>query len=212
VQGFIVLGSMLISTSSPVKVCAICERSLLTGERATRFSPEGDGEYVDVCPLCAELALEHGWIREGSPSTPTLRGPKRRRRLTLGSLFEPRRNEAETIAAEPLLRRLSPPEAAIVEAADLFNGSPFRRTVAGIARSLGEPQASIMRLSGVNREAVITVAWDIAWYQYRVTYDSVQPVRLAERGDELEDLDVAFRRWNAHLDGEGRVVPEVALA
>ncbi len=34
--------------------------------------------------------------------------------------------------------------------------------------------------------------------------------RLAERGDELEQLDVAFRRWNAQLDEEGRVVPQFA--
>ena len=202
---------MLISTQNQVKVCAICERTLLTGERATRFSPDGDGRYVDVCPLCAEIAMEHGWIREGSPSTPTIRGPRRRRRLGLASLFEPRKvQEPEPIAAEPRLRRLSEPEAAMVEAADLFNASPFRRTVAGIARSLGSPEASIMRLSGVNREAVITVAWEIAWYQYRVTFDSIQPVRLAERGDELSDLDVSFRRWNAQLDDEGRIVPEVA--
>ena len=201
---------MRISTQSEVKACAICERTLLTGEHTTRFSPEGDEQLVDVCPLCNEVALEHGWIREGSPSTPTIRGPRRRKRLNLGSLFEPRRQTSEPIGGEPLLRRLSEPEAAMIEAADLFNGSPFRRTVAGIARSLGEPEASIMRLSGVNREAVITVAWDIAWYQYRVTFDSIQPVRLAERGDELEELDVAFRRWNAHLDEEGRIVPEFA--
>ena len=200
---------MRISSNNAATICAICERTLLTGERATRFSPEGDGHLVDVCPLCAEAALEHGWIREGSPSTPTIRGPRRRRRL--GGIFEPRRNGPEPITADPLLRRLPEPEAAMVEAAELFNASPFRRTVAGIARSLGEPQASILRLSGVNREAVITVAWDIAWYQYRVTFDSIQPVRLAERGDEPEDLDPGFCRWNAHLDEEGRVVPEIAL-
>lgn len=98
----------------------------------------------------------------------------------------------------------------MVQAADLFNTSPYRRTVAGIARSLGEPDASIVRLSGVNREAVITVAWDISWYQYRVSFDSLQAVRLAERGHELEELDIAFKRWNAHLDEEGRIVPHFA--
>ena len=201
---------MRISSSAPAQVCAVCERTLLTGERATRFSPEGDDSYVDVCPLCAETALGHGWIREGSPSTPTLRSGRRKRRLSLTSLFEPRRVDWEPIAAEPLLRRLSDAEAAMVEAADLFNASPFRRTVAGIARSLGEPAVSIVRLSGVNREAVITVVWDIAWYQYRVTYDSLQPVRLAERGDETEELDLTFKRWNAHLEEDGRVLPDFA--
>jgi hypothetical protein len=201
---------MRISTQSPVQVCAICERTLLTGERATRFSPESGADLVDVCPLCSEVALEHGWIREGSPSTPTIRPGRRRRRLSLAGLFEPRHEEPEPIAIEPLLRRLTEPEAAMVQAADLFNASHYRRTVAGIARSLGEPDASIVRLSGVNREAVITVAWDISWYQYRVTFDSLQAVRLAERGHELEELDLAFKRWNASLDDDGRIVPEFA--
>ena len=58
----------------------------------------------------------------------------------------------------------------------------IRRTVGGISKSLGEPRISIVPLSGVNTEIVITVAWDISWYQYRVTPDLAQPVRLAERG------------------------------
>ena len=84
------------------------------------------------------------------------------------------------MAAEPILRRLSEPELAIVEAADLFNTSAFRRTIHGVARSLGEPQVSIMPLSGVSGEMAITVAWEISWYQYRVSPDAAQPVRLAE--------------------------------
>ena len=32
----------------------------------------------------------------------------------------------------------------MVEAADIFNSSDYRRTVGGIAKSLGEPRASII--------------------------------------------------------------------
>ena len=39
------------------------------GEHPIRFSPDG-GQYVDVCELCAEIALEHGWLREGSQALP----------------------------------------------------------------------------------------------------------------------------------------------
>jgi len=202
---------MRVTRASVERSCAICERTLLMGERATRFSPNGGEDYVDVCPLCQETALEYGWVKEGAPTSPTVPTERRRRRFSLASLLGTSKPEAAgPIAADPILRRLSEPELAMVEAADLFNASAFRRTVAGIARSLGSPEASIVRLSGVNREAVITVAWEIAWYQYRVTFDSIQPVRLAERGDELSDLDVSFRRWNAQLDDEGRIVPEAA--
>ena len=50
------------------------------GERAVRFAPEEGAELVDVCPLCQDVALEHGWIKEGTPTTPTLGGERRRRR------------------------------------------------------------------------------------------------------------------------------------
>jgi hypothetical protein len=74
---------------------------------------------------------------------------------------------------------------------------------------LGEPQASIVPLSGVSGELVVTVAWDISWYQYRVTPDSAQPVRLAERGHELGELDPTSQRWNAKIEDDGRLVPDI---
>ncbi len=97
----------------------------------------------------------------------------------------------------------------MVEAADIFNASDYRRTVGGIGKSLGEPRASIVPLSGVSGELVVTVAWDISWYQYRVTPDSAQPVRLAERGHELAELDATYQRWNASIENDGRLVPEI---
>ena len=62
---------MRVTGNTVTRSCAVCERTLLTGERAVRFSPDGDGEFVDVCPLCQEVALDHGWVKEGSPTTPT---------------------------------------------------------------------------------------------------------------------------------------------
>jgi hypothetical protein len=196
---------------SVVRRCAVCERTLLMGERATRFTPDGEN-YVDVCPLCQDIALDYGWLKEGSPTTPTVSTDRPRRRLSLSSLFEARKAAvAESpVADEPILRRLSEPELAVVEAADLFNQTDFRRTVGGIAKSLGEPRTCIRPLSGVSGEVVITIAWDISWYQYRVTPESAQPVRLEERGHELTELDRIYQDWNAHLDEHGRVVPNIA--
>jgi hypothetical protein len=200
---------MRITQQAQARACAICERTLLLGERATRFSPDGRGAYVDVCPLCVDLALEHGWFKEGSPTTPTVPGVRRRRRGLSALLQRPVRGADEPVVSEPILRRLSESELAIVESADLFNASQYRRTVAGIAKSLGDPQVSIVALSGVNPELVVTVAWDISWYQYRVSFDSAQPVRLEQRGHDLDELDATFTGWNAHLDETGRVVPDI---
>jgi hypothetical protein len=191
------------------RTCAICERTLLIGERSFRFSPNGD-EFVDVCPLCQETAVEYGWLKEGSPTTPTVPSQRRRRR-GLGSFFDLRRgSQPEPVAPEPILRRLSEPELEMVEAAELYNASDYRRTVGGIAKSLGTPRASILPLSGVSGELVVTIAWDISWYQYRVTPESAQPIKLAERGHDVSDLDSSYKEWNAHVEEDGKLVPEIA--
>ncbi|MGH3072050.1 MAG: hypothetical protein ACRDNB_07240 [Gaiellaceae bacterium] len=200
---------MRVTRAATTRTCAICERSLLMGEHALRFSPDGS-DYVDVCPLCAEIAVEHGWLREGSPSTPTMPLYSRRRRSRWGSLLGGRPPAEPRVADEPILRRLSEPELAVVEAADLFNSSAHRRTVAGVAKSLGAPKASIVPLSGVSGEMVVTVAWEISWYQYRVLPDAAQPVRLVERGHDLDELERTFQEWNAQLDDIGRLMPDIA--
>jgi hypothetical protein len=192
-----------------VRICAICERTLLVGERTVRYSADGE-HYVDVCPLCQETAMEHGWVKEGSPTTPVV-ADRRRRRRGLAAIFgESRKPVVEPVVEEPILRRLSARELAMAEAADFFNESDYRRTIAGIAKSLGEPNASIVPLSGTSSEVVLTVAWDISWYQYRVSPDSAQPVRLAERGHDPHQLEAMFTGWNAKLTGDGRIVPDIS--
>jgi hypothetical protein len=202
-----------VTKASVVPTCAICERTLLMGERTVRFAPFGARhEFVEVCPLCQEIALEHGWVKEGSPIAPTPPA-ERQRRPGLTRRLASRRSQQRArapIAAEPILRRLSDAEQALVEAADLFNASDHRRTVVANAKSLGEPRASIVRLRGVNNELVITIAWDISWYQYRVSPDSVQPVRLADRGQDASDLELIYCSWNARFGADGRLVPNIA--
>ena len=49
-----------------------------------------------------------------------------------------------------------------------------------------------MPLAGVNAETVLTFAWDITWYQYRVTPDAAQPVRIADRGHDLDEVEATY--------------------
>jgi len=200
---------MRVTKATVIRACAVCERTLLQGEYAVRFSPDGV-EFVDVCPLCQDVALEYGWVREGGPISPALSPHTRRKRPRWAQLLGVANGEAEPVVPEPVLRRLSDSEAALVEAADLFNASLFRRTIEGVAKALGDPFVSIVPLSGVNSELVLTFAWEITWYQYRVLPEAPQPIRLADRGSELSEIEPAFTDWNAQLDDSGRVVPAVA--
>jgi hypothetical protein len=204
---------MRVTKVGTTESCAVCERTLLMGERAASFAPSEGAELVDVCPLCQEVAIEAGWIKEGTPTTPTIDNGRRRRkkRNLVEFLGLTRASDDDSLARqEPILRKLSDGEVALLEAADLFNGSAYRRTVGGIAKSLGEPSASIVPLSGTSGELAVTVAWELSWYQYRVSPDSAQPVRLERRGHELEQLENGFKDWNAQIEDEGRLVPAIA--
>ena len=203
---------MRISTTWVVRVCAVCDRTLLQGEQARKLRRAPGGESLDVCALCERQALDHGWVREGSPLQPSVRAERRKQKLPgLAAIFGgARRPSVGPLTAEPILRRLTEVELSIVEAAEVFNASPFRRTAAGLMRSLGNARVSIVPLSGVHGEIVVTIAWELSWYQYRVVPDGPQAVRLAERGFELDDIDAALREWNGRLEEDGRVVPEIA--
>ena len=203
---------MRISTTWVVRVCGVCDRSLLQGEQARKLRRAAGGEAIDVCALCEREALAHGWVREGSPLQPSVRTEQRKQRLpSLAAIFGGvRRPVSETVTGEPILRRLSETELAVVEAAEVFNASSFRRTAAGLMRSLGDARVSIVPLPGVHGEVVVTIAWELSWYQYRVDPDGPQAVRLDERGFELEDIDAALCEWNARLAEDGRVIPEIS--
>jgi hypothetical protein len=196
--------------TTATRTCVVCERTLLQGERALRYSRDGS-TFVDVCPLCSDTALDYGWTREGVPLSPLFPQPPRRRRQKSmwQSLLGARDEVVEPVVSEPILRRLGDDEMALVEAAELFNATQFRRTIAGVAKALGEPHASITPLSGVNSEMVLTFAWDITWYQYRVSPESSQPVRVAERGQDIDELDSLYQVWNATVTEDGRLIPDI---
>ena len=87
------------------RTCAVCERTLLVGERSVRYSPDGES-FLDVCPLCQDVALDYGWLKEGSPTTPVVPDSRRRRRGPLASLLQPKKPAAQPVVDEPILRRL----------------------------------------------------------------------------------------------------------
>ena len=175
-----------------MRSCAICERTLLMGERAVRFAPEEGAELVDVCPLCQETALEHGWLKEGTPTTPIDRRrppapPPRARRVA-----RPRRaRPTSTIAPpEPILRRLSERRGR-----DPRGRRPLQREHATAARSAGSRRASARRRRASSRSPASPASWPSPspgtspGTSTASRPDSAQPVRLERRGHELDELE-----------------------
>ncbi len=95
-------------------------------------------------------------------------------------------------------------EQRIVSAVELFNSSEHRRTVSGVARSLGMPTVSV-RPSEVRRSVVnVVVSWELCWYRYEVDLSDDEPsVRVADQGYELDELAAAEREPNAVSDERG---------
>ena len=98
--------------------------------------------------------------------------------------------------------------AAIPVALAAFNQSPHARTLAGLHRTLGAPRASVAPRSATDREVIVTVAWEIVWYQFRVMPDGIEQ----HRGQYLSELQERWQRWNCDVAADGTVREAGAIA
>ena len=98
-------------------------------------------------------------------------------------------------------------QAKVERALDLFNGSSHQRTIAGLARTLGDPFVSAQPDTTQGSQVSVVVAWELSWYRYRVDLaDEADPVMMLDKGEEIEQIDEGLRDWNARLDADGRVL------
>ena len=90
-----------------------------------------------------------------------------------------------------------------------FNESQFTNRVREVRKSLGKPKANLTKIVGAEPRALVTVAWDIIWYQYLVDLrrdiPADQRVTLHREGMDLEELTPVFKAKNASVDDEGRL-------
>jgi hypothetical protein len=214
-----------------VVTCDVCGRTILKGERAEAYLAPG-GHRQQVCDLCSLRAQHEGWIRESAAGELPTRLPRSEpRRGVLGRLRRrppppepapPRRENggepSEHEEPRPVVRsrpkdprhvRAIPTtaQAKVDRALELFNGSSHQRTIAGLARTLGMPFVSAQPDTRQGSQVTVVVAWDLSWYRFRVDLgDEGDPVMMLDKGEEIEQIDEGLRDWNAHLDGEGRVL------
>jgi hypothetical protein len=164
---------------SPDETCAVCGRTILAGERTRSYMSPKEGPQL-VCDLCRHRAEQLGWVDPAAPGANVGRRP------------EPERTESPMGRLERAVAR--------------FNASDAARTVAGLMRTLGQPQVSIGSAAGSPSEVRITVAWELCWYQWGVDLgDEMRAVFQLDKGSEVEQLDGSARQWNARAGEGGRL-------
>ena len=144
-------------------------------------------------------------VGEAEPEPPP---PRRRQREP--ATRESRRREREPAAREPRHVRAVPmgAEQRIAAAIEVFNDSEHRRTVAGVARSLGAPTVSIHPDDDHRSVVEIVASWELCWYRYEVDLSDEEPVvRVAAQGYELDELSARQRQPNASYDQHGALGP-----
>jgi hypothetical protein len=96
------------------------------------------------------------------------------------------------------------PPSALDLALDAFNASEHPRRVAGVARSLGDPEVNVRSAEHAASVVRIVVAWELSWYQYEVDLDEPETgARVVAQGTELTELDREDRVVNAVADDSG---------
>ena len=154
----------------------------------------------------------------GRPAEDETRFTEQEPMFGAGNGIEPDEHPAEESAPppKPRSRPQSPrhvravpttAEVKVERALELFNGSGHQRTVAGLARTLGQPWVSALPDPAQASAVSVLVAWELSWYRYRVDLgDEADPVMMLDKGEELDQIDESLRSWNAALDPEGRLV------
>ncbi len=71
----------------------------------------------------------------------------------------------------------------------VFNAGIHPPRIAGIARSLGAPDVSVVALEQSGSRVAIVIAWELCWYRYEVDLgEEAAGANLAAQGTELSEL------------------------
>lgn len=117
--------------------------------------------------------------------------------------------ERRVMGREPRHVRAVPSsqEQKMAAAVSAFNQSEHRRTVAGVARSLGGASVAVLPAAEPPSLVHIVVCWELCWYRYAVDLSDEGPgVRVEGQGYELSELSDADRAANAAADESGQLI------
>ena len=162
-------------------------RSLLGRLRSRRDAVPAPEDEYELAPSFED---------EPVAPPPPARAPARRPVRAASEPREPRHVRAVPTSVEHK----------ISTAVALFNGSEHPKTVAGIGRSLGLPEASVLPAGGTPSVVNVVVAWELCWYRYEVDLSDDDPtVQKAGQGYELDELAPEERCANVVAADTGRL-------
>ncbi len=182
---------------------------LLSGLRARVERVQGSVADAEADALDEEEDFEPLEGEEGSEPDARPARPARRSRTRERDRSRSRDRERGTPAASepqnaPTMRSSAGPD--VLEAINAFNVSDARRTVSGLSKALGEPMATALavRTASGDTGARITVAWELAWYQWEVGPGRRAPeIREIAKGETIDQLRAADRNWNLDVSRDG---------
>ncbi|HEU4979259.1 MAG TPA: hypothetical protein VFT42_10220 [Solirubrobacteraceae bacterium] len=127
---------------------------------------------------------------------------------------EPQPEPAAPVPQEPLYEQPYEPRTVhavptnadlkMARALEVFNANGHRRTVSGVARSLGAPIVCVRPSETEGSVVLITVAWELSWYRFEVDLgNEAAGVRIVAQGAELSELEPAEQEPNAAADEHG---------
>lgn len=145
--------------------------------------------------LDAELE-DASWALELGPAQPEMPPP-----LRLNGAGRSKPREPRHVRAVPTSE-----DHKMASAVDAFNRSEHRRTIAGVARSLGAAAVAVVPDPAHPTVVRIVVSWELCWYRYEIDLaDELPAVRVDGQGYELAELSDRERVANAAADDAGQL-------
>ncbi len=202
------LGHFTRTGEGPFEVCLLCEGNAKKFGLTRHFqqvNAVGSGRRSVIARAAAKVSQVFSPPADAAAQHTATSNRKAAGVLASVASKLPQRSsaaEAQSEVLDPVALLTAVGTAAIPATVTLFNQSEHSQMLAALIRSLGEPSCNVQPRSSFDREVVITVAWDIVWYRFRVATDGTIE---RENGTNIQDLPARWRNWNCRVDTKGRV-------